>query len=139
MKRYDLIIRSFVPDCIKTLLFCSCLLFTLNSFGQQADSVYTVVDQPAEFPGGITEMLIWLRENIHYPGAPEEETVGRTTVSFVVEKDGKLSNVRVSSPSPELTRYLGGLVLSMPKWIPAIHNGQPVRSSFQLPLIICLK
>jgi periplasmic protein TonB len=125
---------------MKTLLLCSCLFFALNVFAQQADTVHTVVDQPAEFPGGNAAMLKWLHENISYPGLSGEELPdSHVKITFVVEKDGKLSNVRVINSSPEISRHVGGTILSMPRWTPAVHNGQPVRSTFQLPLIICLK
>lgn len=122
---------------MKTVLLCCCLLFSTGAFSQGNEPAAQYVDQPAEFPGGSTALKKWMSENMTYPVFGQEELTGNAKMSFVVEKDGKLSNVRVYSSNPEFSRYLGGLVLSMPKWTPAILNGQPVPSTIQLPVTIC--
>lgn len=122
---------------MRTFLLCCCLLLSMRCFAQEADSVYTSVDTPAEFPGGQRQLMQWMRDNMTYPVINREELTGSAKMSFVVEKDGKLTNVRVYTSNPEFSRYLGGLILSMPKWKPAQHNGQPVRSAYNLPIHIC--
>jgi protein TonB len=92
---------------------------------------FTVVEQMPEFPGGQNALIQYLSQNIRYPLIAKENKIqGRTLVSFVVEKDGKISNVQVlrSSGDMMLDREAMRVIRSMPRWRPGYMKGQPVRA-----------
>ena len=71
----------------------------------KADSIYNVVKERAQFPGGDQEIFKFLSENVRYPKLCHEFGVqGRVIVTFVIEKDGSISNIKKSrGPSQTLT------------------------------------
>ncbi len=71
----------------------------------KADSIYNVVKERAQFPGGDQEIFKFLSENVRYPKLCHEFGVqGRVLVTFVIEKDGSISNIKKSrAPSQTLT------------------------------------
>lgn len=91
-------------------------------------------EQKAEYPGGLNELFAFAARNMIYP--EETEISGRVVLSFVVEKDGSLSNLTVvRSLTTAFDREAVRLFRLMPKWQPAMHNGQPVRSRLTIPLL----
>lgn len=102
-----------------------------------------IIDFPdvgADFPGGIRELQIWINENIIYPETSiEMEDQGSVYISFVVELDGSISNVKVEKGvARELDREAKRLVRNMPKWIPAKAGEKDVRSRCRLPIVFVL-
>ncbi len=104
------------------------------------DSVYSVVDELPEFPGGMTAALKWLSEHIKYPQAAQEQGhQGRVIVTFVVEKDGRISTLKVAkSPHRELEAEALRVVALMPNWKPGRHKGEVVRTQMMLPIMFRL-
>jgi TonB family protein len=100
------------------------------------DSIYQIVDEMPQYPGGEKAMMEYVAKNVKYPQeAKDKEIQGRVFVSFVVEKDGSVSTVKVmrgigSGCDEEAVR----VVSSMPKWKPGIKDGKPVRVSYMMPL-----
>ena len=94
------------------------------------DSVYQVVDQQPSFPGGEEEMMAYHKKNIHVE-QPFNPTTGRLTISFIVEKDGTLSNFEVlSTPTPQFGEESVRVFQSMPKWEPGKKDGKIVRTKY---------
>lgn len=95
-----------------------------------------MVEQKATFPGGDAALYKWLSTQINYPAdAAEAGITGRVIVSFVIEKDGSISNARVvRSIHPSLDAEAIRIVKKMPKWIPGKNNGQPVRVEYIMPI-----
>ncbi len=95
-----------------------------------------MVEEKPSFPGGDTALYKWLGQNIVYPAAASEEGVsGRVVVAFVVEKDGRVTNVQVvRKKHPALDEEAVRVVKKMPKWNPGRNNGQPVRVKYNLPV-----
>jgi len=94
-----------------------------------------VVESMPEFPGGSEKMLEYLKENTHYPDEPELYAKGRVVVSFIVEKDGSVSDVKtVKSIHPSLDEEAVRVVKSMPKWKPGNLNGVPTRVKYTVPI-----
>ena len=89
-----------------------------------------------EYPGGIPALSAFLSENIKYPKSALEDSIsGRVIISFIVEKNGKISDVQVArSVHPSLDEEAARVVKMMPKWTPGIQNGKPVRVRFTLPV-----
>lgn len=93
------------------------------------------LEEKPSFPGGDTEMFKWLGMNIIYPAeAAEEGVTGKVVVSFIVEKDGSLSNVKVvRGVHPALDKEAIRVTKRMPRWTPGKLNGAPVRVIYHLP------
>lgn len=113
---------------------------TVNAYSQSDDSdnsVYKLVEEMAQFPGGQNEMLKYLQENLQYPEAAKANDVhGKVLVKFIVERDGSLSDIKVmrglgSGCDEEAIR----LIQSMPKWKAGKNRGKEVRTSMMVPVI----
>ena len=100
------------------------------------DEVFVVVEEQAEFPGGLDSMYAYIQKNLVYPEKAKAEGIeGRVFVQFVIEKDGSISNILVK-------RAIGGgceeaaveIIKNMPKWKPGKQRGKPVRFQFTLPI-----
>ena len=100
------------------------------------NKVFDVVEQMPSFPGGQSALMSYLANNIKYPVVAQENGVqGRVVVSFVVERDGSITDVQVvRSVDPSLDREAQRVVRSMPKWIPGKQNGQAVRVKYNVPV-----
>jgi len=136
-----------------TLFFFS-FLFLNSSFGQtppppKEDQIFKVVDELPTFPGcehhsdrnfikkcATEKMVEYLYTNLKYPAIARENGVeGTVVVQFIVEKDGSISNAKV-------TRDIGAacgdealrLVNNMPNWNPALRRNNPVRSEYNVPV-----
>ena len=128
---------------LKVALMMLVLLFSFMTSTAQTkkkNMVYDVVEVMPQYPGGQIAMMKYIMENIKYPKQIMEEGIqGRVTVSFIVEKDGRVSNVRLlRSVQPSLDKEAIRVVKSMPKWTPGKHNGKPVRVRFNLPVMFKL-
>jgi protein TonB len=100
------------------------------------NKVFDVVEQMPSFPGGQSALMQYLQSNVKYPVVAQENGVqGRVVVSFVVERDGSITDVQVvRSVDPSLDREAQRVVRSMPKWIPGKQNGQAVRVKYNVPV-----
>ena len=93
-------------------------------------------DVSAGFPGGSSVMMKWINDNLVYPQISiENNHQGRVFVSFVIEKDGSITNVKVERGiSVDLDKEAQRIVRKMPKWIPGESAGIVVRSRIRLPI-----
>ena len=90
----------------------------------------------AAFPGGPAAMMKWINDNLYYPETSiEMNEQGRVFLSFVVEKDGSLTNVAIErGVSSDLDREAMRIVRKMPKWIPGEESGKKCRARCRLPI-----
>lgn len=111
--------------------------------GEEVDSeaCFTVVEEEPEFPGGTEALMDFIKKNLRYPEFLGESCIqGRVTLSFVVEKDGSITDIQeMRSPSEYLTEEAMRVVLSMPKWKPGKQRGQAVRVKYMLPITFRLE
>lgn len=100
------------------------------------NKVFDVVEQMPSFPGGNSALMSYLNSNVKYPVVAQENGVqGRVVISFVVEKDGSITDVQVvKSVDPSLDREASRVVRSMPRWNPGKQNGQAVRVKYDVPV-----
>lgn len=105
------------------------------------EEIFTIVETNPSFPGGEAKMYAYLGKNMKYPPIARDNNIqGRVYVSFVVEKNGAITDVRV-------LRGIGGgcdeeairVVKSMPKWSAGKQRGKPVRVRFNLPIVFKLQ
>jgi periplasmic protein TonB len=98
--------------------------------------IFTVVEEQPTYPGGDEARIKFLQANMKYPEEAKELGVqGKVFVTFVVEVDGSITDVKVlrgigSGCDDEAIR----VVKSMPKWVPGKQRGVPVRVQFNLPI-----
>lgn len=97
---------------------------------------FTVVEVAPEFPGGTNALMKFLSANIKYPAISAEQGIqGSVYVSFIVERDGSISDVKnVRGVSTELDQEAIRVVKTMPAWTPGKQNGKSVRVKFILPI-----
>ena len=105
------------------------------------EEVYGIVEQMPFFPGGDKKLMEYLATNIRYPkGCDDTSVQGRVIVTFVVEKDGSISDVKVvRSLHPLFDEEAVRVVSSMPKWIPGRQNGVAYRVKYTLPVTFRLE
>ena len=109
---------------------------TQNGTGTESDKPVLVADISPEPIGGAGAWSRFLQKNLHYPALARENGVqGKVIASFVVEKDGHLSDIKIlrgigSGCDEEAIRVLK----LAPAWKPGIQNGQPVRVQYTIPI-----
>lgn len=95
-----------------------------------------VAEQMPQFPGGDNEMMRFIKSNLHYPVHAQENGVqGTVIVNFVVNREGKITNIKV-------VRGIGfgcdeesiKVMERMPAWSPGKQRGQAVSVSFTMPI-----
>jgi TonB family protein len=125
VRRVDYPFLNFLPSALKQVM---------NDI--DTDMVFTVVEQPAQYPGGFEALAGHLGRNLQYPpNARRQGIQGTVFVSFVVNKDGSISDI-------SLVKGIGGgcdeeairVVSKFPEWIPGMQNGKKVNSRFVLPI-----
>ena len=104
------------------------------------ESVFEVVEQMPEFPGGYKEMMKYIEQNMRYPEeAKKAGTQGRVVVQFLVNKNGAISDVSVlHSVDRLLDAEAVRLVRSMPKWKPGMQKGKAVTVKYTIPMMFRL-
>ena len=102
--------------------------------------IFEIVEVQPEFPGGDAARQRFLQENVKYPKvAMETGTEGTVMVSFVVEPDGRITNVEIArSRAPSLDEEAIRVTKSMPKWKPGQQRGRAVRTRFRMPISFVL-
>lgn len=102
------------------------------------EEIYTIVDEPAEFPGGIGAMKQYIKDNLVYPLTAKENSIqGKCYLRFVVNGDGSISDVKVArgvADCPECDKEAIRVIKSMPNWKPGTSNGVIVKSYYTLPI-----
>mgnify|MGYP002762059816 FL=1 len=106
-----------------------------------SNKVFDVVEEMPHFPGGAAALQAFLSSNTKYPVVAQENGVqGRVIVSFVVERDGSITDVKVvRSVDPSLDREATRVVRSMPRWSPGKQNGSAVRVKYTVPVVFRLQ
>ncbi len=100
------------------------------------EKVFESVEQMPQFPGGVEALMRYLSSHINYPPMAAENNVqGKVIVQFVVDKSGKVGEVKiVRSVDKDLDREAVRVCQSLPKFIPGRQNGQAVSVWFTLPI-----
>jgi TonB family protein len=133
---------------MKKLIFIAALLLSVLGATAQTDStaaandtvtVTKAVDYAEEmpdYPGGFEKMNKFIAKNLKYPkDAITNNIEGRVIAEFIVERDGSLSNIKISKDigygcGEELVR----VIKKMPQWKPGTQKGKAVRVKMKLPV-----
>lgn len=104
------------------------------------DDIYTVVDVMPEFPGGQSGLMGYLGSITYPDDALDNNWQGKVYLSFVIEKDGTISDVSVSRSSgyDVLDKAAVFHIETMPPWKPGTQNGKAVRVRYTLPMVFKL-
>lgn len=99
------------------------------------NKIYDAPEVMPEYPGGMQAMMSFIGENVKYPeDAMEKNISGKVFVSFVVEKDGSVSEAKVVKGVCEsIDNEALRVVNAMPKWTPGKMDGKNVRVKYTLP------
>ena len=107
----------------------------------EEQTIFEVVENMPDFPGGQAALMQYLAKNIKYPTiAQENGTQGRVTCQFVVGADGRVRDVNVlRGVDPYLDKEAVRVIMSMPKWIPGKQNGKAVSVKYTIPVVFKLQ
>ena len=110
---------------------------TADPLPPDKDKIHETCDIMPEFPGGQSALLQFLAKSIKYPvEAQQQGKQGKVTVTFIVEKDGSITNAKViQALYPSLDEEALRVINSMPKWTPGkMKDGKVVRVQYTVPL-----
>jgi len=116
-------------------------VYTLSPNSNPSDKVFTAVESEPAFPGGINEFYRFLGKTIIYPKSAKDNKIeGVVIVSFVVDKEGGLTDLHIlRSPDEAISLEALRVLKLCPKFKPGIQNGRPVRVQYSMPLTFSLK
>jgi len=105
------------------------------------DEVFQIVEKQPEFPGGMEKMMQFISNSFQYPSIDMENGIeGRVYVSFVVEKDGSISTIKVlRGVTKTIDAEAIRVINKMPNWTPGEQAGKTVRVKYVLPIRAQLK
>lgn len=108
---------------------------------EKQERAFDVVEQMPQFPGGPAALMQFLSQSVKYPKESYEKNVqGRVIATFVVEKDGSITEARiVKSVDPMLDAEALRVVNAMPNWTPGMQNGEAVRVKYTIPITFRLQ
>ena len=125
---------SYASDTIPA---CTIELETLQLITDSNKGNHPKVGQPAQFPGGDTALHKFLLDKLEYPSiALDNIIMGRVIVSFCINEDGSVSNVKIERDvDPSLDNEVIRVIKIMPKWKSATYKGQPISSLYYLSVL----
>ena len=101
------------------------------------EEIFVTAEEMPTFQGGdLSKFRNWVQSNVKYPQIALENGIqGNVVIEFVVEKDGKLSNIQVlQSPDKTLADAAVQVLQKSPKWKPGKQRNKPVRVTYTLPV-----
>ncbi|GAA4413448.1 M56 family metallopeptidase [Nibrella viscosa] len=110
-------------------------LSALSKLGPKGE-IFTVVEEPPQFPGGMKNLATYLGQNIRYPEKAAKAGVqGKVFVSFVVATDGSIHDVQIlKGLSEEINAEAMRVMYDMPHWTAGRQSGKPVNVKYNLPI-----
>jgi len=116
-----------------------------SAFAQQAGSnsvpaarriIFTVVDQPPEFPGGTNALQKYLEDNLRYPEEAGKKFRDKAIfINFIITETGTIDSARVLKPVDKLVdTEVVRVIENMPAWIPGKQNGHIVAVRYTVPV-----
>lgn len=105
------------------------------------DKIFVVVEHEPDFKGGMVAFHKYLQKNILYPAKSFENRIqGNVFVTFIVEMDGSLSDLKVvRGVSDDIDAEAIRVIKDSPKWNPGMQNGIIVRVAYTLPISFSLQ
>ena len=103
---------------------------------EDVDQIFSIVEEQAAYKGGMASFYEFVSKKIKYPAQAKRMNIeGKVFVEFVIERDGRLTDVKA-------IKGIGGgcdeeavrVVMSSPGWSPGKQRGKPVRTRFVIPI-----
>lgn len=125
------IVDCYVPAVIED---------SIPTDGTDENEILIVAEQMPEFPGGVSELMKFIAQNLHYPENLGDISVqGRIIMRVVIEKDGSITNPEIlRGLHPDFDKAALEVVNKIPHFKPGIHRGEPVRVRYVFPVSINL-
>lgn len=102
------------------------------------DGIYDMVDEPAEFPGGMRALRKFLADNLKYPERALKDSIeGKSYVKLLITDKGEVQRALITrgvENYPEFDREALRVIYLMPRWNPAKVNGKDVASYYRIPV-----
>ncbi len=108
--------------------------------GQKEEPVLDAAEVMPEFPGGGKAFFEFIARNLQYPQeAIDRQIEGRVILQFVVDKQGKISDIQVlRGVTPELDQAAIDVMRTLPDWKPGMQDGKPVNVKYTMPIVFKL-
>lgn len=105
---------------------------------EKLQGVYDIVDEPAEFPGGMLALRKFVADNLKYPERPLKDSIeGKCVVKLLITDKGEVQQATITKSVenyPEFDKEALRVMYLMPKWKPAKVNGKDVSSYYRIPV-----
>ncbi len=103
---------------------------------EEEETVFMIVENMPEFPGGDLALRKYISENVKYPEIAKENGLsGKVFVAFVINQRGEVENVKIArGVDPALDKEAIRVVQNLPKWKPGSQRGKPVKVSYTVPI-----
>nr|WP_067063559.1 energy transducer TonB [Mucilaginibacter sp. L294] len=133
--------KRHVADTVYTIVYKQGDVISGKEFLKVKDIVFEKVEEVPSFPGGDLAFSKYISRYVRYPAIARENNIqGRVIISFVVERDGSLTDIKV-------VKGIGGgcdeeslRVMSLsPKWKPGLRDGKPVRVQYSIPITFAIQ
>ncbi|MEA5460344.1 TonB family protein [Arcicella sp. LKC2W] len=129
-------------DLSKALIISPALVDEVRAYHKDTTTIFTAVEQQAEFPGGMSAFAKYLQDNLKYPEAAQKANIeGKIYIQFVINTDGSGENFEVlkSTGNESLDNEALRVLRSIPKWEAGKQSGKNVRSRFTIPINFALE
>jgi protein TonB len=102
------------------------------------DEIFDVVEEKPQYPGGVQELYNFIGANFKFDPSIKEPVNGKIYVSFIIEKDGSITEPKIMQglPQESLNKEALRVVGLMPKWTPGKQRGKVVRVRYNLPIVV---
>lgn len=119
-----------------TLIDVAPVISTQEEEEEEEAQVFFIVEDMPEFPGGEMALRTYIANQIKYPVIAQENGIqGKVYVTFVVGKDGSVSNASIArGVDPSLDKEALRVIGTLPKWKPGKQRGKPVNVSYTVPI-----
>lgn len=125
----------------ETVIEVAPVISTEEEEEEEEAQVFFIVEDMPEFPGGELALRKYIANSIKYPVIAQENGIqGKVYVTFVVDKDGSISDARVArGVDPSIDKEALRVVNLLPKWKPGKQRGKAVRVSYTVPINFVLQ
>ena len=132
---------TYTGNARKSVTFGNRIVINEEAEEIEEEEIFTVVETQPQFPGGEDSLYNFIYSNLRYPQEAIDNGIeGNVYITFVIEKDGSITNIKILRDigygcGAEVVRVLK----MMPKWIPGSQRGKPVKGQFNIPIKFELK
>ena len=104
---------------------------------KEVEQFFTVVEQPAIYPGGMDAFYKYVNKSMIYPKEAKKKKIeGRVFVQFIIGKEGKITDVKtIKGIGGGCDQEAEHLLRESKDWIPAVQRGKPVKVRMNIPIV----